>query len=126
MITERKLITKKDAVILVLIVIAALSAVIINNYSKMQGETAVICVDGEVVREFNLTEITEKTEIKLDNGIVITAENGKVFFSQSSCKDKICINSGELTKSGDVAACVPNKTVVTVNGTANGTDVITY
>lgn len=123
---ERKLITKRDALILFIIALAAVFAVIISNLLKTTGEIAVISVDGEAVREISLNGIKEKTDIKLENGVVITAENGKVYFSESDCEDKICINSRELTKSGDVAACVPNKTVITVKGTADGADVITY
>ena len=48
--------------------------------------------------------------------IKIIAENGGIRFEHSDCKDKLCITSGELEKTGDVAVCLPAKTVITVTG----------
>ncbi len=122
---ERKLITKKDAVILALIVILSAVLLLISNIKSDEGLTAVVTVDGAEVLSVNLSEVTEEQFFTLDNGVVIKAYDSKICFYESNCKDKICINSGELSKKGEVAACVPNKTVIKTVG-SNGVDVLTY
>lgn len=123
---ERKLITGKDAILLGVIVFIALMLVGFGAIFKAQGETAVVSVDGKVVKEIILSDIHERTDFKLENGVVISAENGKVRFFESSCKNKYCIGTGELSKAGEVAVCVPTKTVITISGAPDGADVITY
>lgn len=122
---ERRLITKKDAVILVLIVIFSAVILIVSNIKSDEKLTAVVTVDGAEVLSVNLSEITEEQLFTLDNGVVIKAYDSKICFYESNCKDKICINSGELSNKGEVAACVPNKTVIKIEG-SNGVDALTY
>lgn len=47
------------------------------------------------------------------NGVTICVENGKVFVSDSSCKDKVCVKSGKINK-GSIA-CLPQKVVIVIN-----------
>lgn len=123
---KRKLITKKDSVILALIVLLSVLCLAIFGLSKQDGETAVVSVNGQTVKEINLREIKDEQLFTLENGVVIKAQNGTVCFFESNCKDKICINSGLLSKKGDVAACVPNKTVISIKGVPEDFDVLTY
>ncbi len=123
---ERKLITKKDAVIIAVILFASAALVLSGRAFRAQGETAVISVDGKVYREIRLSDFSKKTQFSLDNGVVITAENGKICFSESDCKDKICIKTGEISKSGEVSVCVPNKTVIEIRGADGADNIITY
>lgn len=47
----------------------------------------------------------------------IVIENGAVRFLDSPCRDKICVAAGELSRSGEWAACLPNRVFVSVTGT---------
>jgi hypothetical protein len=46
----------------------------------------------------------------------IVVENGGVRVAESPCPHKLCIRKGLITRSGDLAACLPNGVVVTVTG----------
>ena len=71
-------------------------------------------------------EIAEKRECTHDNGSEIAAENGEIWVESSPCKDKICMRTGKLCRAGESAVCVPLKTVVSIKGTTENIDVITY
>ena len=123
---KRKLITKKDLILIVVLALASASLLVFNYCFKNDGETAVISVDGKTVKVLDLSKLDKKTEIELENGVVITAENGTVCFSESDCRDKVCIGTGKISKAGDTAVCVPNKTVITVIGESDSFDTVTY
>ncbi len=123
---KRKLITKKDFILIVVLALVSVSLLVFNSFYKKDGETAVISVDGKTVKVLDLSKIDKKAEIELENGVVITAENGTVCFTESDCRDKVCIGTGKISKAGDTAVCVPNKTVITVIGESDSFDTVTY
>lgn len=47
---------------------------------------------------------------------VVEIGNGSVRFTESPCRDKICIAAGELTEAGQWAACLPNRVFISVTG----------
>lgn len=111
-------------IIFTVIVIAALTA---YKYTRAKTSlTAVVMSDGATVLSLPLDEVTEKREFTLDNGMVIAAENGEIWVESAPCKDKICVRTGKLSRSGESAVCVPLKTVVSVKGASENIDVITY
>lgn len=123
---ERKLLGKHGAALIIftVIVIAALTA---YKYTRAKASlTAVVTSDGVTVLSLSLDEVTEKREFTLDNGMVIAAENGEIWVESAPCKDKICMRTGKLNRSGESAVCVPLKTVVSVKGASENIDVITY
>lgn len=123
--TERKLLTKKDLIILAAIVIFALLLILLLNFNSNKSVKAVITVNGEAVREINLYTAENET-ITLGNGVEILVENGKIGFLKSECPDKICIKSGMLSHAGEAAACLPHKTVISLEGENSPIDVLTY
>ena len=50
----------------------------------------------------------------------------RIGFTESDCPDLVCVHTGMLSKAGDVAACVPNKTVISVSGGEASVDTLTY
>lgn len=93
------------------------------------GNTVVaeVTVDGVTVQEIPLKKSDEKQQYSLENGVVLETENGTIRFSQSDCPDAVCVHTGALARAGEIAACVPNKTVVVLKSEKNAAvDGITY
>ena len=113
-----KLFKKGD---LAVIIAVAVAAVVFAFFAKARTDkpVAVISVDGVEVEAVELYSLNERKEINLggDYNIKIVAENGGIYFEHSDCPDKLCINAGVLRESGDLAVCLPAKTVITVEGT---------
>lgn len=47
---------------------------------------------------------------------VLRVQAGRIRFVDSPCPGRICVHSGWLARSGEVAACLPNGVVVEVQG----------
>lgn len=122
---KTKLLRKGDiAVILVILVVAA--AFWLWQTRQTDKLEAVITVNGEIVETIDLSAVAGRITFEPDTvpKVVIAAENGAVYFEESGCSDKLCVNCGRLSKKGDAAVCLPAKTVVTVSG--SDIDVMTY
>lgn len=120
-----KLFKKGDILVIAAILAAALVCYFVFA-DKSSGSFAEISVDGEVLYTVDLSEAKERTEFRPNDeyGVLIVAQNGTIRFEHSDCEDKLCVNSGELKNAGDVAVCLPAKTVITVVG--SDVDAVVY
>ncbi|MBR6632736.1 MAG: NusG domain II-containing protein [Clostridia bacterium] len=109
-ITERKLFHKKDIVVLALLLCLAL--LFYFTATREKGERAEIWINGDLYKSF---ELKEPFEIKLDNGATIKGDGESAYFEHSDCPDKVCVNTGRLSVSGEWAACLPNETVLKIS-----------
>lgn len=50
--------------------------------------------------------------------VTLRVENGKIRFLESDCPDRVCVNSGWLSRAGQTAACLPAGITVRVTGDA--------
>lgn len=124
---KRKWLSKPDFIIILVIAVVAVGALLWQNAASADGAVAEVTIDGEPVLELPLSDVTEPQEITLKNGIVLEAKAHTVRFLQSDCPDGLCVKVGALEKPGDVAACLPNKTVVGIRGGDNSAvDILTY
>lgn len=122
---ERKLVTKSDIIILSVIILLAVAALLYVKLGSESGSVAVISVDSEEYARVPLN--SEEKEFTLDNGVKIILSDGKIGFADSDCPDLVCVHTGMLSHTGDVAACVPNKTVIEIVGEKSAdVDTITY
>lgn len=77
--------------------------------------TAVVTVDGEVKREVVLSGVESPFSERYGSVEISFSKDGAEFVS-SDCSDKLCVKHGMLKKEGDAMACIPNKTVVSIEG----------
>lgn len=109
---------KKADIIVIAVIIAVSAALWLISGHDTTKPIAEISVDGVTVQTVGLSSVADRIEITPNDeyNILIVAENGTIRFEHSDCEDKLCISSGELKKSGDIAVCLPAKTVITVTG----------
>ncbi len=120
----RKLFRRAD--ILIILGVLVLSFLLfIPNLLKNDRLVAQVYVDGEQVKEIDLDVVDETYTFSLKEGTVISVKKGAICFSNATCRDEICINSGWLTSKGQTAACLPERVVITIKGT-DKTDMMTY
>ena len=85
--------------------------------NRKNGKFVEITVNGEVYQRIPLNEDkTIQVETEEDNFNEVTIEDGKVYMSDSSCKDHLCENMGHVSIVGVPITCLPNKVVVTIKG----------
>lgn len=98
-------------------VLLAVCCALLALVPRGQDPVAAVSIDGETVYRQVLSEIKQEQDIVLKNGVVITVAPNEIRFKASSCKGKDCIRTGRLTKAGQCAVCLPEKTVIALTGT---------
>lgn len=114
-------IKKGDLAIIVILIAAILVWFSKDIFLADNGDIkAIIKIDGEVHSTLVLDKSDARKEIPLnlpdDNFMRIITEKGQVWIEESTCPDKICEKTGVISKRGQSIVCLPNKTVVFIEG----------
>ncbi len=108
-----------DIVVYLTILLLAAGSFFMINLKPSGGKLmAVITQDGTELRRIYLEEVTERLETEINGSYneVIVAENGRIRFERADCPDKICVNTGWISRPGQVAVCVPAKVIIKITG----------
>ena len=108
------------------IIIISLAAVVLTVISivlltgRTEGVVAVITLDGEVVREIDLSRVTKEysfTVESADGGVnEILVQPGRICVSDANCPDRICVMQGWLSDSPMPIVCAPHKLTIEIKG----------
>lgn len=123
----------------VVIVICAVLWINLAIGYMTQASDAEIVIDGKIVLRYDL--VTQKKVFEVDdivstlpalseskdqhgdslihmesNGIKydLLLKGGKIRFAKSTCPDQICVHTGLISRSGEIAACVPANVLVRI------------
>lgn len=122
---ERKLFRKNDLIVIAAVLLLA-AILLIPSLFKKGKLVATVYVDGEIVEKIDLSSVADGYTFSPKDGTEIQVENGKIRFASAVCRDKLCVNSGWLTKNGQTAACLPERIVISVSGSESSPDALTY
>ena len=109
--------------ILIALVAIGLAIALLFSFPVSQGRlTAVVYQDGKEVRRIDLAGLRAPLEFELEGAAHnhIVAENGRIRYAQSDCPDRTCVHTGWLTRAGQSAACLPNRTLIAIEGADDG------
>lgn len=120
----KKLFGRVDIFIIISVLVLSF-LLFIPNLLNNTALTAIVYSDGEIVAKINLDRVDEEYTFSPKPGTEITVKKNKISFSDACCKDELCIKSGWLSKKGQTAACLPERIVISIEGT-DKTDMITY
>lgn len=114
-----KFVRKTDIIIIIAVaVIAAGLAIwaVLGNERAEKGSYAEIYYRSGLAERIDLASETEKTfSIKeLPEVVFQIYSDGSIAFISSDCPDKVCINTGKISRSGQFAACLPNEIYVKI------------
>lgn len=90
------------------------------------AEVAQVSAPGEPDRQLALAQDTTLAVRGRLGHSELEVRGGRVRFTDSPCAGRLCVHAGWLSRSGQVAACLPNGVVVEVRGGDRGFDAITY
>lgn len=110
---------KKSDFILIsalIVICAILWLLYVSNQSSEPASYAEIYYKSTLVKRIDLRDCADYTFSVDQNPNVIfhVFEDGSICFEISDCPDKVCINSGRLSKTGEHAACLPNSLILKI------------
>ena len=76
---------------------------------KGEHPTVKITVDGEEYGTYNLDE---DQLIHINDTNTCEIRDGKVYMTEATCPDKLCIHQKAIDKTGGIIICLPNKVVI--------------
>lgn len=83
---------------------------------KNVGENAAHLVIDANGKEF-IYPLDEEKTLEIEGGIgisVIRIEDGKAFFEDSPCPNKVCVHTPAVQNENDWAACLPNQVFIRI------------
>jgi len=86
------------------------------------GASAVVLQDGRTILELSAVELSgtgERTLTANDYHYTIVYDHGRIRFSQADCPDRICVQSGWISREGQIVACVPGRLILKIQGGTN-------
>ena len=116
---------KKDAIIIIIALLAALALYLVSQISLgTQASTVVIMQDGEVLMRRPLA-MEDEYEIRQKDGSVnvVAVEGGAVYMKEANCRDGLCIRQCKMKNAAKTIVCLPHKLVVQLVGDAPESDV---
>ncbi|MDO4632797.1 MAG: NusG domain II-containing protein [Eubacteriales bacterium] len=128
--TEKKRGTKvRTLILLAVLLIGSAAALYLQKHTLQEdGTYAIVQVNGEVAAKMPLSKDNSMVvgDGKKDYNIV-EVKDGKVRMNDADCPDKICVNTGWVSDSGSVIACLPHGVIVIVaNDDEDAVDTAAY
>lgn len=105
----------KDIIVIGALLILALILYIGIKYTSREGSAAEILLNNSVIKTLDLSEDTVYSPEAFPH-VVFEVKEGAVRFRKSDCPDKICVNTGFISKEGQTAVCLPNRLVLRITG----------
>lgn len=112
-IQNKKLINKRDILIITAVFSAAAAAFIILSFYRESGKNAVISVGNETKMTLELNDKAETEGFELE-GAVIEVQKGRIRVKSSDCPDKVCVHTGFISKKGEKIVCLPKKLIIEI------------
>lgn len=111
----RKLIYKRDVILILIILTAAFSLIVWRYHTAGQGKMAVLSYGGTETLSIPLWKDgiyeAESNEMNLH----IEVKDGKATFINSPCPDHTCEQFGWLEKEGDIAVYLPGAAILEIS-----------
>jgi len=104
---------KRSDFILIGILLVAVAVVYLAADRKPDGAAAEVILDGKVVMTVDLTK-DQTFSLPEKPNVVFQVKNNAIAFIESDCPDKICVNTGFISKPGQMAVCLPNHLMLKV------------
>jgi len=124
---------KKGDLILIAAIVVIIAAAFLITETLKSGDssvnkTAEISQSSKIIKTIDLKKVTKAEDIVIAGKYrnVVRVEQGRIRFIESNCPDQICVKTGWLLSSGDIAVCLPNQATIKIVGKADNIDVVSY
>lgn len=94
-----------------------------KNYN---GTYAEVTVDGKLYKKILLSEHRGEDQINVETKYgynLIDIKDQSIRIIDADCRDKICVKSGYISKTGESLVCLPHKLMIEIKSNDNQNDV---
>lgn len=121
---------KADVILIICIIAAALAGAGSTWIGRLGGgdRIAVIKQGNRIIKTINLDKIAQPytVDVSAKYHETVLVEKGRIRFQNAECPDKLCVKAGWLNEKGDAAACLPNSTLIKIEGHNDEVDGAAY
>lgn len=116
----RKRISRRDLILITVLLAAVFFVWLMQNLTKhTAGAAAVVTVDGNVYGTYPLSKDQEIPIIKGEKTTnLLVIKGGRADITEADCPDRLCVHQKPIAKTNETIVCLPNKVVVSVEGSA--------
>lgn len=104
-----------------IVLVLASAGLLVYRNTSAGGTVAVITQDGQEIQRIDLNKVTNAYTLRVDHPDggynLVLVEHGQISVTEASCPDKVCINQGTIHDSLTPIVCLPNKLMITIEGT---------
>ena len=103
-----------DISLILLLAVIGFASFLILELLKEDGEYVTVSVNGEQVASYPLDT---DGEFSLNGGTnILVIKGGRAYVKYADCPDGLCINQGEISRTGERITCLPNRVMIEVEG----------
>ena len=106
-------ITRGDIVLAAVLLSLSLLLGLIMSVNQPEPEYVSIRIEGMEIRRLPLKQ---DCTYSIGDGNTIQISGGRVRMIYADCPDRICVRSGDISRSGQSIVCAPHRIVVTIIG----------
>ena len=109
--------TKNDIILGLAVIILATGIWLFTELIKEDGAFAVVVVNGVETARYSLAEDAE-IRLESENGgyNILIIKDGAADVTEASCPDHVCVDQHPISRTGEAITCLPNKTVINIEG----------
>lgn len=108
--------TRTWVLIFAALVLVCAAGLLLLRLTGQDAQTAEIWSDGKLYRTVNLSDDQALTVPASGGSNTVVIEGGKVFVTEATCPDGVCIAHG-AAGAGDPIVCLPNRLIIRLTGT---------
>lgn len=115
-----------DFLIILVIVLAAVIMTLSFYEKETLAKVAIISQNNTVLDTVRLDRLSEHYTYNYQGEYpgTIEAENGKIHFSHAQCPDQVCVQTGWISRPGQIAVCLPAGIIIKIEGDETDVDII--
>ena len=126
-----KFIKKGDKIVALSVLLLACILYFLFSFAVLGGQpqTAEVYVDGQLYASYRLNDIKNTRIVKVETEYgsnTLELSNYGVRVTDASCRDKVDVRAGEITKANQMIICIPNRFSVKLTGDNPDVDKVSH
>lgn len=121
---------KGDYILIVLLILVSVGSFFFMRIpSSGTGKTAIVKVDGQIVKEIPFTQENVGKHFVIESKYgrnVVEMEADRVHVIEADCPDKLDVKQGYIEREGQMIVCLPNRMTIEIREDKDDLDAVVH